>query len=129
MGIPLVDTDFLIDALRGVPQAIRWLNQHAALEFGLSASTITRAELLSGMRPGEEEAMGAMLSALDWVPVNVAVADQAASYRRAFRQSHGLGLPDALIAATAKTIGARLITLNRKHFPMSDIEVEVPYSK
>jgi len=129
MSIPLVDTDVLIDALRGVPQAIDWLNQHAALQPGLLSSTITRAELLSGMRPGEEEAMGAMLCGLDWVPVSALIADQAAAYRRFFRHSHGLGLPDALIGATAKLCGARLITLNRKHFPMDDIEVEVPYTK
>jgi predicted nucleic acid-binding protein len=38
-------------------------------------------------------------------------------------------LPDALIAASAKRIGARLISLNKKGYPMKDVEVQVPYTK
>jgi predicted nucleic acid-binding protein len=42
--------------------------------------------------------------------------------------SHGTGLADALIAASAEAAGATLVTLNRRHFPML-AEVLVPYAK
>ncbi len=48
-------------------------------------------------------------------------------YRRDYGPSHGVGLADALIAATAELHQAKFVTLNARHFPM--VEVEVPYSK
>lgn len=42
-------------------------------------------------------------------------------------RSHGLEVPDAIIAAAAKTQGAVLATVNVKHFPMKDLAVIQPY--
>jgi predicted nucleic acid-binding protein len=47
-------------------------------------------------------------------------------FKRDYQPSHGTGLADALIAATAEVHEARLVTLNEKHFPMLD-DVIVPY--
>ena len=58
--------------------------------------------------------------------VDAAIARRGGSLRRTFRQSHGTGLLDALIAATAEAHGARLVTRNLRHFPMLD-DVLVPY--
>ncbi len=41
--------------------------------------------------------------------------------------SHGTGLADALMAATAEASGADLVAFNRRHFPM--VEVTVPYER
>jgi predicted nucleic acid-binding protein len=38
---------------------------------------------------------------------------------RHFAMSHGIDIPDAIMAATAEHRGLRLATLNVKHFPMS----------
>jgi predicted nucleic acid-binding protein len=46
--------------------------------------------------------------------------------RRQHARSHGTELPDALIAACADNVGARLVTHNRKRFPMLR-DVVVPY--
>jgi predicted nucleic acid-binding protein len=43
-----------------------------------------------------------------------------------YRGRHGVGIPDALIAATARAHGARLVTRNLRHFPMLD-DLLVPY--
>jgi predicted nucleic acid-binding protein len=43
-------------------------------------------------------------------------------------KSHNVGLADALIAATAESRQAALVTLNIKHFPML-ANVVVPYQK
>ena len=48
-------------------------------------------------------------------------------YRRDYGQSHGTGLADALIAATAEENGATLVTFNQRHFPM--VEIRVPYER
>jgi predicted nucleic acid-binding protein len=61
--------------------------------------------------------------------VNEAIGRQASAYLRQFRRSHQLELGDALIAATAAYTGAALITRNLKHYPMTDIQVTVPYER
>ena len=37
------------------------------------------------------------------------------------RPLHGVGIADALVAATASTTGLTLWTLNRRHYPMDDL--------
>ena len=54
------------------------------------------------------------------------IAQLGGFYRRDVRSSHGVTLLDALIAATAKVHGIRLVTRNVRHFPMLD-DVIVPY--
>lgn len=44
-----------------------------------------------------------------------------------FGKSHGLLVPDAVIAATASILNARLVTRNAKHFPMKDLDLLVPF--
>jgi len=65
---------------------------------------------------------------MEEVPIDGRAAEDAGRYRKAFRASHKLLLPDALIAASAKNVGAILVTLNRKHYPMTDIEIQIPYN-
>jgi hypothetical protein len=58
--------------------------------------------------------------------VTADIAQLGGFYRRDFRSSHVVTLLDALIAATAKVHGIRLVTRNVRHFPMLD-DVIVPY--
>ena len=49
---------------------------------------------------------------------------------RSWGKSHGVGLNDALIAATARRSGRVLWTLNDKHYPMLDrASCRRPYTK
>lgn len=122
----LVDTDVLIDYLRGLPQAVGWIEN---VEGPLLISAITVAELYAGVRDGEERTtLETFLGAFETIPVNREIAAQGGLYRRDFLRSHGTGLADALIAATAAAAQARLVTLNAAHFPMLT-EVLVPYRK
>lgn len=90
-------------------------------------SVVTHAELLAGMRPEEEPRLRGLLGILQAVDVTEAVAEEAGRYRREFGRSHAVEMPDALIAGTAKVVGATLYTTNTKHYPMTDIRVERPY--
>lgn len=122
----LVDTDVLIDYLRGVGQAVSFLER---VRGPLLVSAISVAELYSGVREGaERKAMESFLTAFELVVVDGIVAARGGLYRRKYGGSHGVGLADALIAATAETRRARLATLNRRHFPMFD-GVVVPYRR
>jgi predicted nucleic acid-binding protein len=115
----LVDTSVLIDHLRGHLRANRLLQQHAAAGDELCASTVVRTEVLAGMRKGEETATYNLLNALHWQDVTIEIADLAGEMARKHLKSHpGVDLADFLIAATATSIQAELLTQNIKHFPM-----------
>ena len=61
----------------------------------------------------------ALLEQVDWITVDVALADRAGELGRKYRQSHqGIEIVDLLVAAAAERYGARLLTRNVRHFPM-----------
>lgn len=92
-------------------------------------SAITVAELYAGARNARERgALDEFLEAFEVVPVGVSEAKLGGELRRKYGQSHGTGLADALIAATAQLRGATLMSFNRKHFPMVH-DFRVPYRR
>ncbi len=122
----LLDTDVLIDYLRGEPQAITYLEERAE---PLLLSSITVAELFAGVRDGEERnVLNNFVRAFEVVAVNSEIAERGGLIRRDYKKSHNTGLADAIIAATAEHKQASLVTLNGKHFPMLD-GVVTPYRK
>lgn len=122
----MLDTDILIDFLRRQPDAVAYLDGCAER---LLISAITVTELYSGVRPGRETTeLEAMLAMLEIVPIDRDTAVMAGDFRRTYRKSHNLSITDALIAASAMNQGAKLVTLNRKHYPMIP-DLIVPYAK
>lgn len=121
----LLDTNILVDALRGLPDCEDYLSR--LTEGDLYCSTITSAELWAGVRPADEDDLDIFLGAFHWVSVDEAIARRAGHYMQKYSKSHGLLLPDALIAATAQFLEADMVTLNIKHFPMKDLKVVSPY--
>lgn len=71
------------------------------------------------MQDREVDALEQFFSAVTWIPVNErisrAAAELAWQHRRAYR---GIDHADYLIAATALVLGADLLTMNVRHFPM-----------
>ncbi len=122
----LFDTDVLIDYLRGYPPAIDYFKESTGRQL---VSVITVAELFTGVRDGNERhVLEEFLSTFQIVSLNQAMAVAGGQFRRAYLKSHGVGIADALIAATAQNEGASLVTFNGKHFPMFD-EIVTPYQK
>jgi predicted nucleic acid-binding protein len=111
----LLDTDVLIDFLRGNEQAKRVL-----LDLEESyVSAISVAELYAGVRNVKEAGiLYSLIQDLTVLDVTAAVAQAGGEIKSQFFSSHGVGLPDALIAATAQANRLNLLTLNVKHFPM-----------
>jgi predicted nucleic acid-binding protein len=125
-GRLLIDTDVLIEYLRGRSEAVEYLE---GLASDLSISVISVAELFAGIKGNEEErALKQFLLAFAILPVTEKVARMGGLYRREYRPSHGTGLADALIAATAEEKGLILVTFNRRHFPML-ASITVPYER
>lgn len=132
MSVPtpfLVDTDILIDYLHGHPAAVRLVTDHADRVI-LSAMSV--AELYAGVRgqarDPEQLALADFLELFPIVPVSADIARAGGLYRRDYGRSHGIGLADAVIAATAVSSDAMLMTLNVKHYPMFE-GLEAAYRK
>lgn len=85
--------------------------------------------MLAGMRAGEAEATESLLSLFRLYPADESVARMAGSFLNRYGRQHKLDLGDALIAATAYATGSTLYTRNVRHYPMSEIAVEVPYER
>jgi hypothetical protein len=115
----LVDTPIIVDHLRNDPRAVRLLTELFETEERVWAATPTRTEVFAGIRENEREPMATLFDILAWVEVDVAVADAAGELAREYGRSHsGIDTTDYLIAAAARSIDARLVTLNVRHYPM-----------
>lgn len=126
MAGTLIDTDVLIDFLRGRESARNFIAQLPERAF---VSAITVAELHVGVRNGKERTvLTGFLDTLEILPLDAETAAEGGLLRRDYGPGHGVGLNDALIAATALRNKLELATLNRKHYPMIE-ELLVPYEK
>jgi predicted nucleic acid-binding protein len=115
----IVDTSVLIDHLRGNERARRALV--GAVDDGrrLSASVVTKVEILAGMRPEEAPATRRLLDVLAWLDVDDAIAERAGELANRYLRSHpGVDPIDYIIAATTQVHEAEVWTRNTKHFPM-----------
>ena len=112
----LVDTDVLVDFLRGYNKAVAFVNEFSSR---IILSPIVVAELYAGVK-GQQEltVLENFVSLFRIVPITVDIAKVGGLYKRDFGNTHGVGLADAILAATADIEKAELKTLNVKHYPM-----------
>jgi predicted nucleic acid-binding protein len=111
----LADTDVLIWYMRGNKKALRAIE---ALD-GFSISVVTYIELVQGLRNKVE--LNTLRNFLQTRSVPVLHVTEGISSSAMFlveqhHFSHALGLPDALVAATALKHGLHLLTANTKHY-------------
>lgn len=115
----LLDTSVAVDHLRGQQLAIELVRSLVASDEPIVASEFVRFELLAGVRDAELDALEQFFSAVSWVPVDESIARTAGSLARQHRRANrGIDDVDYLIAATALVLGADLLTVNVRHFPM-----------
>jgi predicted nucleic acid-binding protein len=112
----LVDTDVLIDFLRGYNKAISFIEKFSSQ---IILSPIVVAELYAGVKGTDELAvLDNFIAQFRVVPITSKIAKAGGLYKRDFNKSHGVGLADTILAATAENEKAELKTLNVKHYPM-----------
>jgi predicted nucleic acid-binding protein len=112
----LVDTDVMVDFLRGESKAGELIKQYADR---IILSSIVLTELYAGVK-GEQElaTLDGLTDLFRIIPVTAELARSGGLYKRDFAKSHGIGLADGIIAATAVAENADLKTLNVRHYPM-----------
>lgn len=110
----LIDTNILIDHLRGDPLANQFLRNIETGRLRATVSVITECELLAsaGLTLQDERRILTLLTLLPRVAVTSHIARRAAQLRRRYR----ITIADALIAATALQSHATLVTRNLKDF-------------
>lgn len=112
----LVDTDVMVDYLRGYDPAVTLVREHADR---IILSSIVVAELYAGVKGDREQAiLDDLVSLFTVIAVTVEIARAGGLFRRDYGKSHGVGLADAILAATAQWATADLCTLNVRHYPM-----------
>lgn len=112
----LVDTDVLVDFLRGFEKATDFIKKCSSK---IILSSIVVAELYAGVKGTNElTVLENFVSLFRVVPITAEIAKAGGLYKRDFCKSHGVGLADAILAATADIEKAELKTLNVKHYPM-----------
>ena len=109
-GSVVFDTNTVIDLFKGRLDLALFRRETAGKEQFLSS--ISRIELLSfpEMTADEEKKITAFLSKREIIPWNSAIERLTIVFRRKTRRK----LPDCIIAATAITLGATLVT-NDEH--------------
>jgi predicted nucleic acid-binding protein len=122
----LLDSDILIDHLRGYEPARQYLKRFEAGEMQGYLSVITVAELSAGQmwQAQEEEKAQQLLALFTHLALDFAIAWRGGEIRRQYHTR----LADALIAATALIRHLPLSTRNFQHFTsIEGLRVEKPY--
>ena len=108
----LVDTNVVVDNVRGVERAQKFIKKHLP-----SVSQVSIAELIEGVKNKSHlRAINAVIADLEIIPINASKATQAIELMQQFFLSHNLKFLDALIAAAAMEENLTLVTSNTKHF-------------
>ena len=111
----LCDTDIFIEALKNNPRATDSLRNIGFENIAISA--ITLMELYFGALNKRELAkMKSRLLKLKIVQLDQDISESATGLVERYAKSHGLHIPDALIAATAISHRMELLTYNVKDF-------------
>lgn len=120
----LPDTNILIDALNGKRDRKEFLHDLVMEGHQLASCAVTISEVFSGVKPQDTQRVERFFHAFRWYETTRSVAQRAGRIRfEAARQGVTLALPDVLVAATALEHGLTLITGNRKHLPMPELNL------
>ena len=123
----LIDTNVLILASKHSDPDYQFLRESLQTSK-VCISTITIAEFLIKATRTEKNFFEMILTKMNILIIDEAVARQAADYRSKFLKSRRIVLLDYLIAAQAKIHKLTLATNNKADFHMKDLKVILPRS-
>lgn len=129
MNGKLIDTTVLIDLSRGDQIAADYVDNERKAGTALSISIVSAMELVVGCRNNAEVAKAQkLLAKYSTMPISPLISQRAFDLIVAYTKSHGLQVPDALIAATALVEALELMSDNDWHFRMiPNLIVSRPY--
>jgi predicted nucleic acid-binding protein len=121
----LLDSTFLIDHLRGVPEAVGRFREMNESGDESIVTDITVAEIWSGRAVGSERDIERFLRYIDYVLPGPETARRAGIWRAEAREAgRTLGIADVLIAATAFDQQAAVLTRNVRDFELLPVRIE-----
>lgn len=111
----ILDTNIIIELFKGNTKTIEILQSIEEEIF--SVSVITAMELYYGaLNKRELNKIKKFLENFELLTINEEISKVALSLIEKYSKSHGLDIPDALIAATAIYYNALLLTYNKRDF-------------
>ncbi len=114
----LFDSDFIIWYLGGRENEIKFLQELSKVgDFYISVVTIT--EVRTGLTKDKAKIIKLLKDTFTPLPVTENIAELAG----VFKQKYRLDIADMMIAATAVITQSKLVTYNKKHFPMREIKL------
>jgi predicted nucleic acid-binding protein len=113
--VAFLDTDVMVDILRGYPPAITWMSSLGEEEILLPGFVVM--ELIQGCRNRvQQRRLQRALAGYQILWPAPATCDAALSVFAQQHLSHGLGVIDALIGQMAVDAGTPLHTFNQRHY-------------
>ena len=128
MADAFADSDVLIDAMRGLPQALAWFASLTNLPL---LPGLVYLEIIGGARDKAEQRQTLLfLSNFKRVWPTDSEMEAAGGFFVLHHLPSNLGIMDAMIAATVIGRGGTLYTFNKKHFgKISGLTIEQPYTR
>jgi len=127
----ILDSDVLIDLARGDARAVDLVDGLISQGERPAISIITEMELFLGARTkAEQRSVRQLVQRFEVLPTSEMISVRARNLTVRYARSHGLTIPDALIAATAIANRALLLTRNVRHFFfIPRLRVRAPYDR
>src|SRR5438477_12813276 len=97
----LLDSDVIIEWLRGHQLFVEKVPALIAEHSELFWSPISVAEVFAGVRKGEQDMVANLFLLLEPITISVELGRKAGEYLKSYAKSHSVELGDALIAACA----------------------------
>ena len=125
----LLDTDVLIDCLRGLPAADVWLRESAEQDFAIPG--VVAMELVVGCQDKADlQRTQALIRQFHVIWPGPPEVKRAFELLVEHRLGVGVSIPDCMIAAMALERGMPLYTFNLKHYQVfPGLEAREPYPR
>ena len=124
----LVDTNVLIDYLRGHPPAVQFLSDREHTDRFL-CSVVTAFELFDGCRNAtERRRIERLLMSFTLVPIEADDSLVALEWFRRWHLTHGVGALDCLIGAAVRRLRVPFFSRDQDHFSLfPDLDLRKPF--
>lgn len=125
----LLDTDIMIDVLRGYAPALQWIENVSITDIALPG--YVAMELIQGCQNQQElRTLRDEMKRFRILWPQPTTCDQALHFFGRFHLAHSTGLLDVLIGMLAVERGVPLHTFNEKHYrPIPGMETVQPYDR
>jgi predicted nucleic acid-binding protein len=121
----LLDSAFVIDHMRGLPEAADRYRQLFEAGDEPLVNEIVVCEVRAGTRSSDLPELHAFFEPVEFIQPGPDAALMAGAWRDLARhRGYELSLADALIAAAADTVDAAVLTRNVRDFALTPVKVE-----